>query len=485
MSEDLPTCLRDPDSWRSLLGSAGTASRVAVEVVLRDPSGGVGLVPAETLASEEGGPIALGSSDATDLPRRVLADGETPAEGVRRICAEADHLRMVGVGCGDGSEVVLQFLADGTDQAGSLPVLAPGAENSRFATTVWAACAAWQLSGVVLGGEQPPVYPVTVEALENGTVRLGRDSDTEVPIPFGLVWADGHAVLTGDVDVAGESVVRTVAAGTAPPPGTAAYVDSQVYAGDPQTAHGLAFSEVTIDGELGPMPGWYVPPADGSSGIWTIAIHGMGASRAEALRVLPALSAAGTPVLVPAYRGDRGAPASPDGLSHLGDTEWRDVAAAVGYARGQGADGIVLYGWSMGGLMALTALDRMPEPDRTAVRGLILDCPLLDWEATLADQATRRGVPAPLAEQVRLLVTERTGVRPADLSVTGAEPGVPVLMFVDLADHTVPPEPAVKYAGARPGQVRLVTSERGHCRTWNADPARYESELQTFLQLMP
>ncbi|MGW0191984.1 hypothetical protein [Nonomuraea sp. NPDC003201] len=42
-----------------------------------------------------------------------------------------------------------------------------------------------------------------------------------------------------------------------------------------------------------------------------------------------------------------------DGTFHLGATEWREVAAAISYARGQGATGVVLYGFSMGGASPL------------------------------------------------------------------------------------------------------------------------------------
>jgi dienelactone hydrolase len=66
-------------------------------------------------------------------------------------------------------------------------------------------------------------------------------------------------------------------------------------------------------------------------------------------------------------------PAEPRRFYHLGDTEWRDVDAAVDYARDHGATGIVLYGWSVGGTLTITALRRMPAADLGLVRAMVLD----------------------------------------------------------------------------------------------------------------
>jgi hypothetical protein len=54
-----------------------------------------------------------------------------------------------------------------------------------------------------------------------------------------------------------------------------------------------------------------------------------GASRTEALRILPALAASGATTMVISYRNDLGAPAARDGSYHLGATEWQDLAAAA------------------------------------------------------------------------------------------------------------------------------------------------------------
>jgi dienelactone hydrolase len=284
-----------------------------------------------------------------------------------------------------------------------------------------------------------------------------------------------------------ERTVTRVRAGTLRP-GLCAFVSSHLFDADPAATHGIEFTEVTVDGELGPLPAWQIPPAgqdhcSAAAGTWVVAVHGRGASRAEALRVLPTLATAGVSTLVVSYRNDREAPSSPDGLCHLGDTEWRDIESAVRYASRHGASRIVLYGWSMGAMTAVTALRRMSRDDGVLVRGIVLDSPVLDWAATLAWQATRRGVPPPLAQTTLRLVTRRAGLDLPGLDYAGfaAQLQVPVLLFVDLADRTAPPEPALRFGRARPDLVTLVTTDVGHGRSWNQDPPRYEAAIRDFL----
>lgn len=127
-----------------------------------------------------------------------------------------------------------------------------------------------------------------------------------------------------------------------------------------------------------------------------------------------------------AYRGDAGAPRSPDGLGHLGDSEWRDLDAAIRYAVRYGAERVILYGWSTGASMALRAAADSTLTAR--ISGLVLDSPVLDWESTLRALASARRVPAALMPLAVRAAQGSTGLhgnrlrRAADPGTCGSRP---------------------------------------------------------------
>src|SRR5690606_40367637 len=77
-------------------------------------------------------------------------------------------------------------------------------------------------------------------------------------------------------------------------------------------------TDLSIPGELGPLPAWFVP---GARGTWVIAVHGLAATREHALNLLELLHGHRFPVLALAYRGDQGAPRSPHGRSEAHTSE--------------------------------------------------------------------------------------------------------------------------------------------------------------------
>ncbi|HTJ38348.1 MAG TPA: hypothetical protein VL738_34375 [Dactylosporangium sp.] len=346
--------------------------------------------------------------------------------------------------------------------------------------------AGWFLAGQVLNVNGPRVYPVRVRAYAGNRITLTRTPDTARSIPLSFVWASGHARLGDVIALDRVTVTREIESVTRGrlTAGVRGYTSGYVFEGDPLSARGLPFDEVVVPGELGALPAWLVPPTEGpADDTWIIAVHGRGAPRGEALRALPTLAASGHRTLVVSYRNDLGAPASPDHRFHLGHTEWLDVRAAIDYARAEGARDIILMGWSMGGAAILNLLRHWDHEG--FLRGIVLDCPVVDWNATLRMNARQLNVPPVWTWTALKLIQYRLGVRAADLDYreVASRLDVPTLVYVDHDDRTVAPTPTIEFARSRPDHVTLVeTREAGHCRGWNLDPAAYEHHLATFLK---
>ncbi|MET9886807.1 alpha/beta fold hydrolase [Streptomyces sp. NPDC006430] len=325
---------------------------------------------------------------------------------------------------------------------------------------------------------------LSVHAADAGQVELTRSLASLRPGTYGLDAPGVHAVVGSVLDGAAtgpDTVVRRLLAVThgSLDIGTRVALTPQVHLGDPRTALGLDHADVDVPGELGALPAWFVPAARDT---WVIAVHGLGASREHPMVVMPFLHRQQMPVLALAYRGDLGAPASPDGLGHLGESEWRDVDAAIRYALRYGARRVVLHGWSTGAAMALHAAERSALADRIA--GLVLDSPVLDWHATLRALVAAHRTPAALLPLAVRAAEGRAGLR-ADHRAPGADPAalrVPVLIFHGPDDALAPWGPSRRLAAARPDLVTLKTvREAPHGAMWNADPAGYEEALRRFL----
>ncbi|MER7760078.1 alpha/beta fold hydrolase [Streptomyces sp. NPDC097619] len=332
---------------------------------------------------------------------------------------------------------------------------------------------------------------LSVHAAGDGHVTLTRSLASLRPGTYGLDAPGVHAVVGPVLDGvphAPDTVVRRlvrVSHGRLDP-GTRVRLTPRLYVGDPRSALGLDHADVDVPGELGPLPAWFLP---GARTTWVIAVHGLGATREHPMNLMPFLHRHRLPVLSLAYRNDLGAPASPDGLGHLGESEWRDLDAALRYAVRYGAERVVLHGWSTGAAMALHAASRSALAARIA--GLVLDSPVLDWHLTLRALAAARGVPAPLLPLAVRAAEGRAGLRgtraPGVPGAPGAPgvpeiPEVPVLMFHGPGDTLAPWDLSRRLAAARPDLITLHTvPDAPHGAMWNAAPDRYEEALRRFL----
>ncbi len=233
------------------------------------------------------------------------------------------------------------------------------------------------------------------------------------------------------------------------------------------------------------MDAWFV---EGQGSTWLVVIHGKGVGPVDGMRMLDAAGQSTMPALLVTYRNDVDQPRDPSGFYQYGQTEWRDLEAAVEYAQDEGAEQVVLVGLSTGAGIILEYLDQAPSTDHVA--GIIFDSANIDLGATIdhvASQRTIPGTPLPLPQLLtstaKWLAGMRFGIDWAALDyIEDEDYSIPTLAFHGADDLRVPVETSESYANANP-EVRLVTVEGAdHVESWNIDPALYQAEVAEFLE---
>ena len=339
---------------------------------------------------------------------------------------------------------------------------------------------------------------------DDGTqVILSADSETTAPGTYSLTFDGGASVAR-----IGEIVSFD------PRDGTVQRRVEQVYSGNLHAAArgrftgfvyptpadaGYAAAEVQVPVDNGTAPAWRVDPPAAENGVrragdglWAIMVHGRGARRNEGIRAVRTAQKLGMTSLLVSYRNDGDAPAAEDGRYGLGTTEWRDVEAAIRYALAQGATDVVLFGWSMGGAVALQCVDRSELAHR--VRAVVLTGPVVDWIDVLKYQARRKRIPDAVGLVGRWLMSNRAGrlvtglAAPVDLKalnwVARAEQlRVPTLIMHSEDDDYVPVGPSMELAERNPDLVRFVRFTRArHTKEWNVDPRRWDHTARGWLR---
>ncbi|MBA2287949.1 MAG: alpha/beta hydrolase [Ktedonobacteraceae bacterium] len=320
---------------------------------------------------------------------------------------------------------------------------------------------------------------VRVIGITAETITLQRTRNTAYDGIYGIDWQSHYAVVGKIIARTERTVTRKLLKATqVPAVGARVRWNIFVYAGDPERALGLAYEDVRVPSQQGPLPAWFLP---GPRTTWVLMVHGYNATREEGLRVLPRVAGLGFPVLNIAYRNDAGAPLSADRLYHLGDTEWQDVEASVQYALEHGARDLILYGWSMGGCIVETFLHRSSYV--THIQAVILDSPILSWHAA-AVRVMHETLHLPLWF-IRIVewIIARRGVNFAALNYlpVAHKRTLPTLLFHGTIDSRAPVTASDTFVQACPD---LVIYQRipgvDHVQAWNADPQAYEHALTTF-----
>ena len=333
---------------------------------------------------------------------------------------------------------------------------------------------------------RPLPWPLRITAAGEGTVTLhGPAAHAEGR--WGLEYPGGSGEVGAALveDEPGTTRTFTLLAGQPPSGGVRARFNAAVWL-DRATftsSTGIAGHDTIIQGETGPLPAWVFPAGDGHR--WSVLVHGRGASRAQMLRLVPALHEAGITALVISYRNDSAACRDPSGRMHYGHREWRDLEAAVRVATGRGARDIVLTGMSMGGAIIATFLRRSELAP--ACIAAILDAPALNWGPILRHVARGSRLPQWLVPGVMASAALQARIDWSALNHLGvAEPlPAPVLLIHGDRDPVVPVELSDAYADAQPKVDYLRVEGAGHVSAWNTAPTDYFNAVASFLSGLP
>jgi pimeloyl-ACP methyl ester carboxylesterase len=252
---------------------------------------------------------------------------------------------------------------------------------------------------------------------------------------------------------------------------------------------GLSATDVSIDTAAGVAPAWLIEGEEDRA-TWAIHIHGLGSTRAGTLRGAQVAAEMGYTSLVLSYRNDGEGPKFGTGRSMLGFTEAEDAEAAVDYAIQNGAQRIVLFGWSMGAAIALRVASLARE--RGVIAGLVLDSPVLDWVEVIKANCARSGLPAvagnlatpwltlgPLARLAGL--PGAIPLREFDWVQRAEDLTVPTLILHGTDDDSAPISGSEALRDRRPDLVQLESFDAGHTLAWNSDRTRWCSAVSSWL----
>jgi alpha-beta hydrolase superfamily lysophospholipase len=340
-----------------------------------------------------------------------------------------------------------------------------------------------------LGGEIKGDFSILSVKTSAGKtfIQLPINADTESKAKLSLFWnsRNGHAVVQRVEDL--DTSERT-------------FIVLENYGEELISTEGAWLS-----GWLGDKPEHFgysennkVSLSNGTSALevrgdqkrWVIHVHGRKASYAETLRNFKQFSELGFSQLAISHETDP----RPLGLgrtkSELGATEWKQLEVAVKHARSLGAQKIVLFGWSLGGLFVNQFLAHSKET--SAIVGAVFDSPLLDYRGTLQLQAGRAGVDRSMVDRTMKLITSNQLIRilgfknvPIE-SLTALNSSLPVqipsLLFYSSNDGYISMNGVYRYQELNP-KTRLVEIVGArHCRLFNEDIEKYQRAIADFVE---
>ncbi|WP_431826207.1 alpha/beta hydrolase family protein [Microbacterium algeriense] len=354
----------------------------------------------------------------------------------------------------------------------------------------------WTIARRLTAPVGPRSFDLTIRDVEvNGDRRLlvlDRRRETAARGVYNLWFETGGWVRVSDevLDRGSDQIARVVtdAANDFLPSADDRFSWSGIYFANPADA-GLSATDILINTAAGAAPAWLIEGEQDCS-TRAIHIHGLGSTRAGTLRGAQVATELGYTSVIVSYRNDGEGPRLGTGRSTLGLTESEDAEAAVEYAIQNGAQRIVLFGWSMGAAIALRVASRARE--RGVIVGLVLDSPVLDWVEVIKANCARSGLPAAagylatpwlmlgwLARMVGL--PDSIPLREFDWVQRAEELTVPMLILHSARDDSAPINVSEALRDRRPDLVQLESFDAGHTLAWNSDRTRWRSAVSSWL----
>jgi hypothetical protein len=261
-------------------------------------------------------------------------------------------------------------------------------------------------------------------------------------------------------------------------------MEGLIFLRNPLEDHGIAYEELALTGKVGALQAWWMP---GDKDTAILLLHGRRRGNIhETMRVMPTVVDMGYSVLALSYRNHSQSDPSPDGFYHYGASEWEDALTGLEFLQAKGIKQAVLYGFSMGGAVALETLKHLPEGGVPKITALMMDSPLLDPRTVFRLGAANMGLP--LADQLTdwamMIAALRAGInwKNLDQRFYADTINLPVLLIAGTADTTIP----IALVDSFANRVKTIDYRRlegvEHVEGWNQSAAAYEGWLRAFLQ---
>lgn len=236
---------------------------------------------------------------------------------------------------------------------------------------------------------------------------------------------------------------------------------------------GLQYRDIVIQGKAGRLHGWYLPTQGAAYGTVLYA-HGNAENVSTHIGGVYWLPAAGFNVIIFDYRGygrSEGEPSAP-GLV-------QDTRTFVQYAKTLPevrADGLVVYGQSLGGSVLISAVAGMQ--DTSGIKGMVIESAFSNYRRIAREKLSQFWLTVLLQWTAYLLVTGE----PDPLEDIARIEGIPLLIIHSHNDEVIPfSHGQALFAAANEPKQHWWMEDRYHNQVMNDDQRR---QLVEYLRAM-